>query len=94
MLPLYLVAGPQKIWTVTLKSAHINNFFKPAIGGNAFLDFFKAKNEENENKYLYIKQFCPFSKNKNNIKRDFFSNYIFVDCSFIIYTEFLCNFQI
>ena len=42
MLPLSLVAGPQKIWTVTLKSAHKKicmTFLKPATGGRYSLIF-------------------------------------------------------
>ena len=44
MLPYSLVAGHQKILTVTLKSAAIKNF-KPFAslrqGGDVFLDFFR-----------------------------------------------------
>ena len=47
-----LFPWPQKIWTVTLKSAIKKMFFKPATGGNGFFDFFKAKNEERKKKNI------------------------------------------
>ena len=45
MLPLSLVAGPQKIWTVTLKSAKkcCMTFLKPATGGKVFFDLLKLQ---------------------------------------------------
>ena len=71
-----LVAGPQQIWTATLKSATtklLKTFLKPATGGNVFFDL---KNEEK--KYIYFdlvqikNSFAHFWKIKTNIKHLFF----------------------
>ena len=44
MMPVSLVAGTQKIWTVTLKSAKKlkKKFLKPETEGNVFFDFLKS----------------------------------------------------
>ena len=75
-----LVAGPQKIWTVTLKSAIFFKltFFNPATGGNVFFDFLRAKNEEIFKKNIYFdliqikNSFAHFRKLKRNIKQKLF----------------------
>ena len=75
MLPLSLVAGPQQIWTATLKSATtklLKTFLKPATGGNVFFDL---KNEEK--KYIYFdlvqikNSFAHFWKIKTNLNTFF-----------------------
>ena len=76
-MTLFLVAGPQKIWTVTLKSAKqifYKTFLKLATGGGGeFFDFLKAKNEEIFKKKHFLgpcteqKQFVE----KKNIKHIF-----------------------
>ena len=73
MLPLSVVAGPQKMLTVTLKSAKIvfkKHFSSLRQGGTYSLIYLKAKNEEKfKNIYFDLvqikKQFCPFWENKN-----------------------------
>ena len=84
IFPFSLVAGPQKIWTVTLNQPN-----KHATGGNIFFDFLKAKNEEIFQKIfiftLYCtdqKSFAHFWKIKTNTKQFFSSlNFLFVVCS-------------
>ena len=62
LMPLSLVAGPMKIWAITLKSAHkncFNTFLKPTTGGNVFFDFLKAKNEEIFQKIFFWTLYRP-----------------------------------
>ena len=103
MLPLSLVAGPLTIWSVTLKSAQFffyETFLKPAIGGNIFLDFLKAKNEVLFKKIyfdlLQIKKnsFAHFWKIKINIKQNLLKIiFLYIDCS-LMYKEGFYKFSL
>ena len=67
MLPLSLVAGPQKIWTVTLHKMStpkncILNFFSFTWTKIFYLACLKAKTE-----VILIKPFCPFLEENKKI---------------------------
>ena len=81
MLPLSVVAGPQKIWTG--KSAILFKHCSTLLqGGTYSLIFLRAKNEEIFKKNIYFdliqikNSFAHFRKLKSNIKQKIVSNFI------------------
>ena len=96
MLLLSLVAGPQKIWNVTLKWANKKKNIVKGYTWNkiCFFCLFKSKNWRERGKHIcvtifYIKnRFGHFWDLQKNIKQLLISNFIIGNCSLMYNANF------
>ena len=94
MMPLSLVAGPQKIWTVTPQK----KLFEACNREEHILWFFKGYKWRDIKRNIYFvlvqikNSFAHFWKIKTNTEQKLLSNFLFVDCS-LIHKEGLCKFS-